>query len=152
MTFKGDTNEDVSVGDASTISRPSDLEAILAEELYRPHRRGNDLNSRLDIIMSLSLQVWLWIWRTFLAKGLEKSSSGGRKQTNQRLQAPRWISIKPLTYLSWSNLTILKVRYFMRSWESFLGDSATPRALIEALKRVKPKPQDMIDKISQQCV
>ena len=140
------------MGDPNTISKPSELEAILEEELYRPHRRGNASNSRLEIITSLSLQVWLWIWRTFLAKGLEKSSSGGRIQTNQLLQAPRWISIKSLTNLSWDNLTILKVRHFMRSWESLFGNSATPRALIEALNRVKPKPQDMIDEISQKCV
>ena len=119
MTFKGDTNEDVSVGDASTISRPSDLEAILTEELYRPHRRGNDSNSRLEIIMSLSLQVWLWIWRTFLAKGLEKSSSGGRMQTNQQLQVPRWISIESF------------YRSQLRQFDNFIG--ATFYEILEVL-------------------
>jgi len=104
------------VGDVSTISRPSELEAILAEELYRPHRRG----------LALDLA---YILGTRFGEEFE-----------------RWEDVNQ------SATPSAKVRYFVRSWESFFGDSATPGALIEALHSVKPKPQDMIDKISQICL
>ena len=45
-----------------------------------------------------------------------------------------------------------KVRQFVRTWESSFGEFATPQAMIEALQRVKPKPQDIIDKISKHCL
>ena len=49
-------------------------------------------------------------------------------------------------------LMVLKVRHFVRTWESNFGDSATPQAMIEALQKVKPKHQDIIDRISKNCL
>ena len=46
----------------------------------------------------------------------------------------------------------LEVRHFVRTWESTFGDSATPQAMIEALQEVKQKPQDIIERISQNCL
>ena len=46
----------------------------------------------------------------------------------------------------------LQVRQFVRAWESSFGEAATPQAMVEALQRVKPKPQDIIDKISKNCL
>ena len=37
--------------------------------------------------------------------------------------------------------------FFMRSWESGMGDSATPEAMVEALCKTEPKFQDIIDRI-----
>lgn len=46
---------------------------------------------------------------------------------------------------------VFKVRHFVRTWESSFGESATPDAMIEALKKVRPKPQDIIEKIAENC-
>ena len=49
-------------------------------------------------------------------------------------------------------LMVLKVRQFLRTWESNYGDSATPQAMTKALQKIKPKHQDIIDKISKNCL
>ena len=56
-------------------------------------------------------------------------------------------------FLELPTVDFLEVRHFVRTWESTFGDSATPQAMIDALQNVKPlKPQDIIDRISQNCL
>ena len=55
-------------------------------------------------------------------------------------------------FLELSTINFLEVRHFVRTWESTFGDSATPQAMIEALQEVKEKPQDIIERISQNCL
>ena len=47
---------------------------------------------------------------------------------------------------------MFKVRHFVNSWQSSLGDSATPEAIVEALSVTKPKSKDIIDEIMKNCV
>ena len=46
---------------------------------------------------------------------------------------------------------VFKVRHFVRAWESSFDESAMLDAMIEALKKVKPKHQDIIEKIAKNC-
>ena len=105
------------------------------------------------ILLSDPFQIWHLIFPTAWATHLVNSSKAGKRKTRHWAQMPRWNYFKLFHSLSdrlwwfW-----LKVRHFVRTWESNFGDSATPQVLLAALEKVKPKPQDIIDRISKNCL